>query len=281
MRAFSPVRRGAGDGKPSAPYKSGSDELRLREEYQTTFEGDTGTNSGETKGSGLQPPLPAVAQVESSVSQGSHHVTASKLAFSSTESGSIERPTGTRRGRWKRLAREGMAYDPGPDPMDFRILFFCSCCAASSGIRAEFNKTLKEKFAKHNLELDTKFDMILKKLEELKPTNTHPPIRETQNIDSSATHTEHKIPIDIDESETQHDKTLPNKVRGAITNKPKEVAYVNQPYKRNTLQTPTKSRSHKDDSFEDYDSDEEDMIDADQAKRWRDDKRLKEGQQQV
>ncbi|KAL5821660.1 hypothetical protein ACOSQ3_023542 [Xanthoceras sorbifolium] len=61
-----------------------------------------------------------VITVESSVSQGSHHVTASKLAFSSTESGSIERPTGTRRGRWKRLAREGMAYDPGPDPMFLR-----------------------------------------------------------------------------------------------------------------------------------------------------------------
>ncbi|KAL5787693.1 hypothetical protein ACOSP7_004642 [Xanthoceras sorbifolium] len=120
----------------------------------------------------------------------------------------------------------------------------------------KFNKTLEEKFAIHNLELDTKFDMILKKLEELKPTNTYPPIRETQNTNSSVTHTEQKLPIDIDESETQ-------------------------PYKRNTLQTPTKSRSHKDDSFEDYDSDEEVMVEVDQVKRWSDDKHLKEGQQQV
>ncbi|KAL5781259.1 hypothetical protein ACOSP7_006288 [Xanthoceras sorbifolium] len=90
----------------------------------------------------------------------------------------------------------------------------------------EFNKNLEEKFAKHNLELNTKFDMILKKLEELKPTNTHPPIHETQNTDSSATHTVQKIPIDIDESETQHDKTLPNEVRGVITNKPNEFMDV-------------------------------------------------------
>ncbi|KAL5754910.1 hypothetical protein ACOSP7_023130 [Xanthoceras sorbifolium] len=186
---------GAGDGKPSAPYKSGSDELRLREEYQTTFGGDIGTNSGKTKGSGLHSTVDRdyaknyfAALFDSSYpSQDDLNLVfdSVRARLSSSSVRLLEKP----------FTAEEMK-------KDFRILFFCSCCAASSGIRAEFNKTLKEKFAKHNLELDTKFNMILKKLEELKPTNTHPPIRETQNIDSSATNTEHKIPIDIDESET-------------------------------------------------------------------------------
>ncbi|KAL5784026.1 hypothetical protein ACOSQ2_006418 [Xanthoceras sorbifolium] len=75
--------------------------------------------------------------------------------------------------------------------------------------REEFNKTLEEKFAKHNLELDTKFDMILKKLEEFKPTNTHPPIRETQNTDSSATHTEQKTPLTLTNLKLNRTKLFP------------------------------------------------------------------------
>ena len=158
----------------------------------------------------------------------------------------------------------------------------------------ELNKVLEEKFTNLTLEfgtkLNTKFDMLMKRLEELKPTNTHPPappingknpITEPHTTDSSATHSNPIIHLNIDESSSQHDKILPGEVTGLMLNKPKEVAYVNQPYKRHMFQTTTKPRSHKDDSFEDYNSDEEDMVEATQAQRWRDDKRLKEGQQQV